>query len=89
MSRKAIPLENHHSLDKFEDFASSCDIIKVYGRVNSIIDLMNGESRAYATKRGHMTTNVFRFWIKRYNEFGLDDLIDLKSTVRLRRLQAA
>ena len=89
MSRRAIPLVKHHSLDELENFAASCDNTNVYRRVSSIIDIMNGASRANAAKRGHMSPDVLRYWINRYNDLGLDGLIDLKSPGRPRKLEAA
>ena len=89
MSRKAIPLEMHHSVDELKDFALNCSNVKVYRRVSSIIAIMKGESRTVAAKIGMMDPNVLRYWIMRYNKSGLDGLVDLKSTGRPPKLKTA
>ncbi len=87
MSRKAIPLEMHDSLDELMDFATTCTNVKVYRRVNSIISIMKGESRTVAALYGHMTIDVLSYWVKRYNQFGLECLKDLTSPGRPRKLK--
>ena len=87
MSRMAIPLVNHHSLDELVSFLLKYKDVKVYRRLTSIIAIKKGKSRAVAAELGNMSTDVLCEWVKRYNKDGIDGLIDRKSSGRPPKLK--
>lgn len=61
---------------------------KICRRLLAIAALNDGCSRSEAEKIACLTPNVFRIWIKRFNESGIEGIRDHKSTGRPVKLNA-
>jgi transposase len=74
--RKDIGLEELREILKKEKDA------KVYRRLLGIIHLLEGGSRKEAEQKAHLSVNVFRNWILRFNKHGIEGLRSIKQTGR-------
>lgn len=58
----------------------------VVRRLQGVIALLAGGSRREAQEAACLSINVFRTWIKRFNEFGIEGLYSIKPPGRPKRI---
>ena len=78
MSRQAIPVRTDISINEIKIFMWKCKIAKVCLRLLAIIAILEGENRTNAAARYQMSIDTLRFWVNRFNEFGIDGLYNQK-----------
>ena len=86
VSRKAIPLRSDFNSESLQDVLNSCKVVKQYKRLLAIKVIYDGLSRTEAANLVNISIDVLCYWIKRFNEYGPDGLIDFKSTGRPTKL---
>lgn len=59
---------------------------KVRIRILGIAAALEGKSRTEASKVAGLNLNIFRIWIKRYNEKGIEGLRNIKKTGRQKKI---
>ena len=68
--KKDIPVDEIYKKARVEKRA------KVRSRMLGIAAILEGRKRSDAAKIAGVTINIMRIWVRRFNEFGLDGLID-------------
>ena len=86
MSRRAIPLRSDFNSDKLQEILDTCKIVKQYKRLLAIKFIYEGLSRTEAANLVNISIDVLCYWIKRFNEYGPEGLIDFKPTGRPTKL---
>ncbi len=86
MSRRAVPLRSDYSAESLQEILDTCKIVKQYKRLLAIKVVYDGLSRTEAANLVNMSIDVLCYWIKRFNRYGPEGLIDFKSTGRPTKL---
>jgi transposase len=81
-----IPLKKSFTSDQLYKIAKKEKDAKVRSRILGIAASLEGKSRTQAAKIAGLNLNIFRIWIKRYNENGLEGLRSIKQTGRPKKL---
>ena len=86
VSRRAIPLRSDFNSDSLQEILNTCKIVKQYKRLLAIKVIYEGLSRTEAANLVNISIDVLCYWIKRFNEYGPEGLIDFKPTGRPTKL---
>ncbi len=86
VSRRAIPLRSDFNSESLQEVLNTCKIVKQYKRLLAIKVIYDGLSRTEAAHLVNISIDVLCYWIKRFNEYGPDGLIDFKSPGRPTKL---
>ena len=86
MSGRAIPLRSDFNSDRLRNILSTCQVVKQYKRLLAIKVIYDGFSRTDAAHLVDMSMDALCYWIKRFNEYGPDGLIDIKPPGRPTKL---
>ena len=86
MARRATPLRSDFNSERLQEILDTCKIVKQYKRLLAIKGVYDGLSRTEAANLVNLSIDVLCYWIKRFNEYGPDGLIDFKSSGRPTKL---
>ena len=86
MSRRAIPLRSDFNSESIRKIISSCKFVKQYKRLLAIKVIYDGLSRTEAASLVDISMDALCYWIKRFNKYGPEGLIDFKPTGRPTKL---
>ncbi len=86
MSRRAVPLRSDFSSENLRKILNTCKVVKQYKRLLAIKFIYDGFSRSEAANLVDISMDALCYWIKRFNQYGPEGLIDFKSTGRPTKL---
>lgn len=82
------PIKSHHTRDELYKISKKEKNGRTRARILGIAAILEGKKRTEAAKIAGLNENVFRIWIKRYNEQGIDGLKSIKPPGRSKKTTA-
>lgn len=80
-------IKNRYTVNELYEIARKENNAKIRARILGIAAALEGKKRTVAAKIAGVNENIFRVWIKRFNENGIDGLKSIKQSGRPEKIK--